>query len=74
MFESVDKSSIPELFHWIKEIGGYFKRFNGGALAPWIHGVEDTPSLDLEARAAQTFFEVRLFARIIRTSTAYVRK
>jgi protein phosphatase PTC6 len=54
----VDKSSIPELFHWIKEIGGYFKRFNGGALAPWIHGVEDTPSLDLEARAAQTFFEV----------------
>jgi hypothetical protein len=58
IFESVHKSQIPELFAWIKEIGGYFRRFKGGALAPWIHGVEGTPELDLEARATETFFEV----------------
>jgi protein phosphatase PTC6 len=53
----VDKSEIPELYEWMKEIGGYFKRFKGGALAPWIQG-EHTPALDLEARATQTFLEV----------------
>jgi len=58
IFESVNKSHIPELFTWIKEIGGYFKRFRGGALAPWIHNTEGTPELDLEARATQAFFEV----------------
>ena len=58
LFESVHKSHIPELFMWIQEIGGYFKRFRGGALAPWIHGTERNPEMDLEARATQTFFEV----------------
>jgi len=58
IFESVVKSSIPELFAWIKELDGYFKRFKGGALAPWVHGTENTPPLDLEARATQAFFEV----------------
>lgn len=58
LFESVDKSHIPELFLWIKDLGGYFKRFTGGVLAPWIHGLQDTPPLDLEARATQAFFEV----------------
>jgi protein phosphatase PTC6 len=58
LFESVHKSHIPELFLWIKEIGGYFKRFRGGALAPWIHDTEGKPEMDLEARATQTFFEV----------------
>ena len=57
IFESVVKSSIPELFAWIKELGGYFKRFRGGALSPWIHGTENTPILDLEARATEAFFE-----------------
>jgi len=57
LFESVDKSDIPELYEWMKELGGYFKRFKGGALAPWIHGGV-TPRLDLEARATQTFLEV----------------
>ncbi|SRR6266550_8865153 len=61
LFESADKASIPELYTWTKEIGGYFKRFKGGALTPWIHGVVDTPCLDLEARATQTFFEVEFF-------------
>lgn len=58
LFESVDKSHIPELYLWIKDLGGYFKRFNGGALTPWIHNAQDTPPLDLEARATQAFFEV----------------
>ncbi|ESK97966.1 hypothetical protein Moror_904 [Moniliophthora roreri MCA 2997] len=58
LFESVNTSSIPELFAWIKEIGGYFKRFKGGALAPWVHHSDDAPKLDLEARSTQTFFEV----------------
>ncbi|EGO05199.1 hypothetical protein SERLA73DRAFT_82709 [Serpula lacrymans var. lacrymans S7.3] len=58
LLESVHKSDIPELYLWIKDIGGYFKRFKGGVLAPWIHKSEDTPELDLEARITQAFFEV----------------
>jgi protein phosphatase PTC6 len=58
LLESVHSSHIPELFLWIKEIGGYFKRFRGGAIAPWIHGIEGKPKMDLEARATQAFFEV----------------
>ncbi|KAJ7492734.1 phosphatase 2C-like domain-containing protein [Mycena latifolia] len=57
LVESVNKSMIPELYAWIKELGGYFKRFKGGVLAPWIHGAEEPP-LDLEARMTQAFFEV----------------
>jgi len=58
IFESVDKTTIPELFGWVQELGGYFKRFRGGALMPWIHSTENSPLLDLEARAAAAFFEV----------------
>ncbi|KAJ7092607.1 protein serine/threonine phosphatase 2C [Mycena epipterygia] len=57
LVESVNKSAIPELYAWIQELGGYFKRFKGGALAPWIRGTEAAP-LDLEARMTQAFFEV----------------
>lgn len=59
LFESVDKSLVPDLFAWVKEIGGYFKRFKGGALAPWIDPSHNTELLDLEARATLAFFEVR---------------
>lgn len=63
MFESVDKEHIPELYQWARELGGYFKRFRGGVLAPWIDpGVKDTPILDTEARATQAFWEVRIDA------------
>ncbi len=48
---------IPELYAWIKEIGGYFKRFKGGAIAPWIDGTNQE-ELTLDARATLTFFEV----------------
>ncbi|KAG6841926.1 hypothetical protein C0991_005106 [Blastosporella zonata] len=58
IFESVNKAAIPELLAWAKELGGYFRRFNGGALAPWKSSIEDTPVLDLEARATEAFFEV----------------
>ncbi|KAI0660382.1 protein serine/threonine phosphatase 2C [Cubamyces menziesii] len=60
LFENVHKSQIPELYAWTKELGGYFRRFNGGVLAPWID--PDSPDfqqeLDLEARATLAFFEV----------------
>ncbi|KAK1233023.1 Protein phosphatase 2C 6 [Marasmius sp. AFHP31] len=58
LFESVNPNAIPELFAWIKEIGGYFKRFRGGALTPWINHSDNLPVMDLEARSTQTFFEV----------------
>jgi protein phosphatase PTC6 len=65
IFESAIKSSIPELFAWIKELGGYFKRFKGGALSPWVHDTGNTPVLDLEARATQAFFEVSLCYTVV---------
>ncbi|OAX44172.1 protein serine/threonine phosphatase 2C [Rhizopogon vinicolor AM-OR11-026] len=71
LFESVDKTHIPELYLWIKDQGGYFKRFRGGALSPWIHQSNGTPPLDLEARATQAFFEVgetRSFCRLMFTN------
>ncbi|TFY78880.1 hypothetical protein EWM64_g5134 [Hericium alpestre] len=59
LFESVNKSHIPEIYAWIKELGGYFKRYNGGPLAPWISdGPESLQEMDLAARATLTFFEV----------------
>ncbi|KAK0208129.1 protein serine/threonine phosphatase 2C [Desarmillaria ectypa] len=58
LFESVKKSDIPELYAWIHELGGYFKRFKGGALQPWIHDPNNPHVYDLEARATQAFFEV----------------
>ncbi|KAJ7275160.1 phosphatase 2C-like domain-containing protein [Mycena haematopus] len=58
LVESVNKSHIPELYAWIQEIGGYFKRFKGGALTPWISNPEAGPPLDLESRLTQAFFEV----------------
>jgi protein phosphatase PTC6 len=58
LIESVDKTSIPELFKWTKELGGYFKRFQGGALSPWVEEL-NPEEMDLEARATLAFFEVR---------------
>ncbi|KAF7306816.1 PPM-type phosphatase domain-containing protein [Mycena indigotica] len=58
LVESVDKAMIPELFAWIHELGGYFKRFRGGVLAPWVNIADDSPSLDLETRLTLAFFDV----------------
>ncbi|KAI0931899.1 hypothetical protein AcW1_000824 [Taiwanofungus camphoratus] len=60
LLENVDKSHVPDVYEWAKELGGYFKRFKGGVLAPWVR--RDSPdsnaTMDLEARATLAFFEV----------------
>lgn len=58
IFEATQQSNVPELYAWAQELGGYFKRFQGGALAPWIKSPESGGILDLEARATLAFFEV----------------
>ncbi|KAJ2920813.1 hypothetical protein H1R20_g16280, partial [Candolleomyces eurysporus] len=58
LFESSKASSIPELYDWIRSLGGYFKRFRGGVLAPWITDPPSQELLDLETRATLTFFQV----------------
>ena len=59
LFESVDKSQIPEVYDWIKSLGGYFKRYKGGALAKWTHeGPSSASPLDFEARATLAFLQV----------------
>ena len=60
-FESADKSHVPDLLAWAKELGGYFRRFRGGALMPWVKpdSPEAQQKLDLEARATLAFFEAR---------------
>ena len=63
LLESADKSHIPEMYQYIKELGGYFKRFDGGPLAPWVKPrppSADAGEMDLHARATLTFFEVRV--------------
>ena len=61
-FESADKSHVPDLLAWAKELGGYFRRFKGGVLTPWLRpeSPEAQRKLDLEARATLAFFEVGL--------------
>ncbi|KAI0004218.1 phosphatase 2C-like domain-containing protein [Russula compacta] len=59
LLESADKSHIPEMYEYIKEIGGYFKRFDGGLLSPWVNpSLGDAGEMDLHARATLAFFEV----------------
>ena len=64
LLESVDKAHIPEMYAYVKEFGGYFKRFSGGLLSPWINSsIESAGEMDLHARATLTFFEVRAISR-----------
>ena len=75
-FESADKSHVPELFEWAKELGGYFKRFRGGVLSQWVrpNSVDAQRKLDLEARATLAFWEVCCNTPATRRSTeAYDR-
>lgn len=60
MFENVNKSQVPELYAWTREMDGYFRRFKGGVLAPWVNAdaPEAQTEMDLEARATLAFFEV----------------
>jgi len=61
-FEKVDKSQIPDVHTWVKSLGGYFKRHRGGVLTKWLvdtpEEMDNTPLLDLEARATLAFLEV----------------
>lgn len=66
IFESVDKSQIPEVFAWTKEIGGYFRRWRGGALHPWLTHPPSKEEMDLEARATLAFLEVRILPYVPR--------
>ncbi|KAI9462442.1 protein serine/threonine phosphatase 2C [Lactarius psammicola] len=59
LLESANKSHIPEMYAYVKEFGGYFKRFSGGLLSPWINpSAESAGEMDLHARATLTFLEV----------------
>lgn len=59
LFESVDKSQIPEVNRWVKSLGGYFKRYQGGVLRRWdTDGPSPSPPLDLESRATLAFLQV----------------
>ncbi|KAI0034260.1 phosphatase 2C-like domain-containing protein [Vararia minispora EC-137] len=58
LLESAKTDHIPELYEWIKELGGYFKRFNGNMLRPWLNPEVSQEIMDLHTRAYVTFFEV----------------
>lgn len=59
LFESVDKSQIPEVYKWVKSLGGYFKRYQGGVLGKWDKtSLISSPPLDLESRATLAFLQV----------------
>ncbi|KZS93140.1 protein serine/threonine phosphatase 2C [Sistotremastrum niveocremeum HHB9708] len=57
LFETVDKSMIPAVYAWLKSMGGYFRRFQGGALTEWVKDPSSPEPLDLEARATLAFLE-----------------
>jgi protein phosphatase PTC6 len=63
LFEAVQKSAIPETYAWIREIGGYFRRYDGGVFKPWLKSDADVaagggPPMDLASRATLAFFTV----------------
>ncbi|KAI0080275.1 protein serine/threonine phosphatase 2C [Panus rudis PR-1116 ss-1] len=60
LLESADKAHVPDVYAWVKAQEGYFRRFTGGALAPWVRpdGKDAQQEMDLEARATLAFFEV----------------
>jgi protein phosphatase PTC6 len=59
LFESVDKSQVPGVNGWVKSLGGYFKRYQGGVLRKWDSDkLPSSPPLDLESRATLAFLQV----------------
>jgi protein phosphatase PTC6 len=55
--ESVNRDSIPPVLEWIQTLGGYFKRFRGGALAPWLEDPSADVPFDLDIRATLAFLQ-----------------
>ncbi|KAF9517724.1 hypothetical protein BS47DRAFT_1430712 [Hydnum rufescens UP504] len=60
-FETVETSLVPNVVGWLKESGGYFKRFRGGVLEEWTRDPPSRRSLDLEARATLAFLQACIF-------------
>jgi protein phosphatase PTC6 len=58
LFENVEKSTILETCEWVRELGGYFRRFDGGVLKPWLStdATSVGPVMDLTARSTLAFF------------------
>ena len=62
LFENAHPSHIPELYEWIKEIGGYFnKRLRPEPMLPWLQDPNSKAVFDLEARATTAFFDVSCY-------------
>ncbi|KAI5452240.1 Protein phosphatase 2C 6 [Naganishia albida] len=57
MIEEVCKSSIDDVVLFYKKLGGYFKRFRGGALQPWVQHPDYRDKLTLEERITLTFLQ-----------------
>lgn len=65
VFENVDTRTVPDIVSAIKEYGGYFRRFKGGALEPWAQTGWDLDehtemNLTLEAYATLAFLRIDL--------------
>jgi protein phosphatase PTC6 len=59
------------MYDYIKEMGGYFKRFNGGLLSPWINPFRSGGEMDLHVRATLAFFEVHALLSFSRENEPY---
>ncbi|GHJ86654.1 hypothetical protein NliqN6_3056 [Naganishia liquefaciens] len=57
MIEEVSKSSIDDVVLFHKKLGGYFKRFRGGTLQPWVANPDYRDKLTLEERITLTFLQ-----------------
>ncbi|KAJ9127632.1 hypothetical protein QFC24_001042 [Naganishia onofrii] len=57
MIEEVSKSSIDDVVQFHKKLGGYFKRFRGGALQPWVQHPDYRDKMTLEERITLTFLQ-----------------
>lgn len=55
IIEEVDKKDIDDVVEYTKAIGGYFKRFKGGALSRWVGNPNLREAMTLEERATLAF-------------------
>jgi len=58
VIEEVTPTQVSEAYEYLRSQGGYFKRWNGGELAPWIETPpegESPPPFELSARMSLAF-------------------
>jgi len=66
LLETADKDSIKDIYSWLKSHGGYFKRFRGGLLQPWVENPDTDTGLDMDARSTLAFLKAdKLIAEMI---------